>query len=308
MEIKDIEAFLRVVDAGTLSAASRKHSVPKATLSHHVQRLESEMSITLFERKGGRLLITNAGQAFVRHARDIVMACQRAEDAVLHEKSEFVGTLRVGAVSELGTNLLGPLVLPFAPDKPNLRLELFVVPHAELFAPDANFDCILVAGEPSTEATGKFAQKMLGRFRSVLVSTRTYAATVDALQHPDEIPVNHRIAHRSGAKIAPWILENGRTRIVLETGGKFAANDFWLIKLLLLKNQGVALLPDFFVRRELSSGAFTTILPKWTSTSQALYALYPTHRFSNPNIRALLDSVASNFRRIYKYPYTIVDD
>jgi DNA-binding transcriptional LysR family regulator len=308
MELKDVEAFLRVVDSGTLSAASRKHSVPKATLSHHVQRLESEMSITLFERKGGRLLITNAGQAFVGHARNIVMACQRASDAVLHEKGAFVGTLRVGASSELGTNLLGPLVLPFAPDKPNLRLELFVVRPAELFAPDTNFDCILIAGEPSIEMAGRLAQKMLGRFHSVLVSTPRYATAAGAFQRPDDIPENDRIAHRSDAKITPWILENGRTQIVLEPGGKFAANDFWLIKLLLLKNQGVALLPDFFVHRELGSGVFRTILPKWTSPSQPLYALYPAHRFSNPNIRVLLDHVAANFRRIYRYPYAIIDD
>ena len=74
MEIRQIEFFLSIVETGSFSAAADKHYISQSSLSKKIIALEKEMGVTLFDRSKRQVSLTNAGEAFLEHARKIVMS------------------------------------------------------------------------------------------------------------------------------------------------------------------------------------------------------------------------------------------
>ena len=67
-------AFSATADAGSLSAAARKLGLAPPTLSRQVAALEAALGVTLFERIGKRLVLTDAGLGLLPHARAMAAA------------------------------------------------------------------------------------------------------------------------------------------------------------------------------------------------------------------------------------------
>ncbi len=80
-------AFLATAEAGSLSAAARELSLSQPTLSRQIAAFEAELDVTLFERVGKKLILTEAGETLLLHVRAMgeaatamrLAACGRAE-------------------------------------------------------------------------------------------------------------------------------------------------------------------------------------------------------------------------------------
>jgi len=67
-------AFLAVCETGTLSSAARAHGQTQPTLGRQISALEVALRITLFERTGQRLILTEAGAQLRAHAQSMADA------------------------------------------------------------------------------------------------------------------------------------------------------------------------------------------------------------------------------------------
>ena len=74
MEIRQIQYFLSIVDTGSFSAAADEHYISQSSLSKKIIALEKELEIPLFDRSKRKVFLTEAGEAFLEHARKIDMA------------------------------------------------------------------------------------------------------------------------------------------------------------------------------------------------------------------------------------------
>ena len=74
MEIRQIQYFLSIVDTGSFSAAADEHYISQSSLSKKIIALEKELEISLFDRSKRKVFLTEAGEAFLGHARKIDMA------------------------------------------------------------------------------------------------------------------------------------------------------------------------------------------------------------------------------------------
>ena len=74
MEIRQIQYFLTVVDTGSFSAAADEHFISQSSLSKKIIALEKELGLSLFDRGKRKIFLTDAGEAFLEHARKIDVA------------------------------------------------------------------------------------------------------------------------------------------------------------------------------------------------------------------------------------------
>ena len=74
MEIRQIQYFLSIVETGSFSAAADEHYISQSSLSKKIIALEKELGIPLFDRSKRKVFLTNAGEAFLDHARKMKMA------------------------------------------------------------------------------------------------------------------------------------------------------------------------------------------------------------------------------------------
>jgi DNA-binding transcriptional LysR family regulator len=84
LNLNDFYYFVQVVDRGGFTAAGRTLRVPKSTLSHRIQQLESELGVRLLNRTSRRFGLTDAGDEFYRHAVAMLQQAEQAETAIRH--------------------------------------------------------------------------------------------------------------------------------------------------------------------------------------------------------------------------------
>ena len=71
MEIRQIQYFLSIVETSSFSAAADEFYISQSSLSKRIIALEEELEVVLFDRSKRKVSLTNAGEAFLEHARKI---------------------------------------------------------------------------------------------------------------------------------------------------------------------------------------------------------------------------------------------
>lgn len=118
--------LLAVVDAGSISAASRKLKVPLATVSRKVSELESHLGARLLMRSTRRIALTEAGQSFVAATRRILQDVGNAERDASGENRIPKGELVVSAPIALGRHFLLPVVVDFLKVFPSIDVRMML--------------------------------------------------------------------------------------------------------------------------------------------------------------------------------------
>jgi DNA-binding transcriptional LysR family regulator len=97
LDLNDFFLLVQVVDRGGFTAAGRTLRMPKSTLSHRIQQLETSLGVRLLNRTSRRFGMTDAGQEFYRHAVAMLREAEQAETAIRHRLREPTGIVRCTA-------------------------------------------------------------------------------------------------------------------------------------------------------------------------------------------------------------------
>ena len=71
MEIRQIQYFISIVETGSFSAAADEHYISQSSLSKVIIALEKELGVSIFDRSKRKIFLTEAGEAFLGHARKL---------------------------------------------------------------------------------------------------------------------------------------------------------------------------------------------------------------------------------------------
>jgi len=126
MDLDAIAVFVRVVEAGSFSAAARRMGMPKATVSAKVARLEKRLGLSLLQRTTRKVRVTEAGEQYFRHCASAIREVEVAEAALQSASGKPSGVLKVTAPVDLGHTLLPRIVHAYAATYPDVTLELLV--------------------------------------------------------------------------------------------------------------------------------------------------------------------------------------
>lgn len=118
MNYRRIMYFLAVVDAGTVTAAAEELHIAQPALSRQLKTLERELKIPLFEAGRHRLVLTQAGRAFVPVARRLMVETRATAEAVETLRSGRVETLVVAATAASIHGFLAPFIAESKRDDP----------------------------------------------------------------------------------------------------------------------------------------------------------------------------------------------
>jgi DNA-binding transcriptional LysR family regulator len=126
MNLDRLAHFLHIVDAGSLSAASRTAHLSQPALSRNLHLLEEELGVLLFERSGRALVLTAAGRALAPRARALLAAVARMGREVGRCAERDYYDLRLGAVDSVATYLLPEAMDRLRAAFPELAIKLTV--------------------------------------------------------------------------------------------------------------------------------------------------------------------------------------
>ena len=121
-----IRTLIAAVDGGSLSAASRALGVPLPTVSRKVSELEAHLGTQMVVRTSRKLLLTDAGHAFVQASRRVLSDLDEAERAASGEYQTPRGELLITAPIMFGKLHILPVVLEFLRAYPAVNVRLLL--------------------------------------------------------------------------------------------------------------------------------------------------------------------------------------
>jgi DNA-binding transcriptional LysR family regulator len=290
LDLNDFFYFVQVVDRGGFTAAGRTLRIPKSTMSHRIQRLESELGVRLLNRTSRRFAMTDAGEEFYRHAVVMLHDAELAESAIRHRLTEPTGTVRCTAAMATMQFAICDIVADFLLSYPKVN----VVAHATDRNVDIvgeNYDVAIRAhSDPLPDST--LVQRVLTPAPWLLFAGSAYLDANEAPKTLEDLR-NHPSLFMMRTGVAPvWRLRrSGKTEdeVVMSLTPRFLCDDMIALKQAAIAGLGVVALPGYVCREDVRLGALRQVLPAWLAGDSTITALIPYRRGLLPSVRVFID-------------------
>lgn len=122
MDWNRARAFLTTAEAGSLSAAAKQLGLTQPTLSRQVAALEAELGVTLFERVGKKLVLTETGASLVEHAKLMGDGASAMAFAASGRSKEIGGRVTLSVTDSYAAYILPDIVARLGREAPQIRL------------------------------------------------------------------------------------------------------------------------------------------------------------------------------------------
>src|SRR5258706_6621745 len=255
IETSALIAFTRTVEANSLSRAAAALGAPRATIGRRLARLEERLGVRLLRRTTRALALTDAGDAFYRHARVVLDAVEQAEASVRQSDSVVRGTLRVATPPMLDPSF-NALVCDFARAYPEVQIHVDASSrYVDLLR--EGYDVALRAG---SELEPGLVARTVARTSAVAVAAPAYLALHGTPKKARDLREHKCLVGfmRGGLPQTHWPKAGGG-KISIE--GSFVTNDITLLVDAALRGLGIAVLPALLVGAPLENGELVRVLP-----------------------------------------------
>jgi DNA-binding transcriptional LysR family regulator len=126
IDIRDLEAFLAIVDSGSISKAADDLGLTQPALSLKLKKMETELGVKLFQRTPRNMVPLDTARSLEPKVREVVMKFDGLRDALVSSMQELKGQVRIGCLMGWFQSLLTPSLSRVHAQAPGIRLRLHV--------------------------------------------------------------------------------------------------------------------------------------------------------------------------------------
>jgi DNA-binding transcriptional LysR family regulator len=290
LDLNDFYYFVQIVDRGGFAAASQTLGVPKSTLSHRIQLLETNLGVRLINRSSRRFSTTNIGNEFYRHAVSMIQQAEAAERAVRQHLIEPSGTIRFTSSVPIAQFALKKILPQFIKDFPKVNVIQYATnDFVDIVA--ENYDLAL-RGHFSPLPDSTLVQRPLTPVPWLLFASPSYLDRSGTPRTPSELEGHDTLFVTRGNAPLQWDLRHAQKgHAVVPLTPKLSSNDMVVLKRSACDGLGLAALPEFICRSEVQTGRLIQVLPDWLAAKSTLTALMPFRRGILPSVRAFVDFI-----------------
>jgi DNA-binding transcriptional LysR family regulator len=283
-----IEAFIRVVETGSITAAAERLQTAKSSVSETVRALEERLGVRLLDRSTRRVQPTEAGRAFYLRCRRLLQEEEAARLEVQAWQQAPSGRLRIAAPECFVSRHLMPGLPAFLSAHPAIEIE-FVEAATSVKLVENGFDLAVRVTE--APAPGLVVRR-LATSRVLIVASPGYLAQQGLPAVPQDV-ARHRCI---GFSPLPWRESWRLGNEVVAVRPVLLTDNAESLRAAALAGIGLAALPDWAVADALASGQLQRVLPDCETPVSGIFAVYPTNRLMAPKVRAFVDHVAIMLR------------
>lgn len=287
-----MNAFAKVVAAGSYAEAARRLGLTRSAVSKAVMELEQLMGVRLLDRTTRRVTPTEAGRAYYERCVAILADVEETEVQISRLHDAPRGVLKVNAPMSFGMRYLGSAVSEFMRRYPELRIELilndrFIDPLEE------GVDITVRIG---TLADSSLIARRLAPARLVLAAAPAYLASHGTPEAPEDLVQHACLTYGHLAGVQRWTLvgRDGATVSVPVTS-RLCSNNGDVLREAALGGLGIASLPTFLIGPDIAAGRLALVLPDTQPAPLGIYALYAPNRYLAAKTRVFIDFLSQRF-------------
>lgn len=294
MDLNGALTFVRVVQAGSFSAAARNLKMPVSTVSTKIARLEDELKTSLLRRTTRKLHLTEAGERFFTHAARAISELQEAQAATSSDHGEPQGTLRITATVDLGTTILPDLVSEFLHQNPLVKIELLLTDRVVDLVGEG-VDLAIRAGHLEDSS---LVSRKLGVTHFEAYASPAYTKKQGIPKKPQDLEKHECLVFSVSHDSSTWELHNGGKVASIDVKSRFAANNLASLHRMVLNGQGIGLLPSFLCSADVEAGRLIPLLNGWTAERVPVSIVYPKQSFVPRALRVFSDFLTQHTSQV----------
>ncbi|KVU18544.1 LysR family transcriptional regulator [Burkholderia ubonensis] len=286
--LQNMRVFMRVVDAGSFTAAAQQMNSTTAYTSRAVSDLEAHLRTRLLNRTTRRIALTEAGERYLQRCEQILAYVDQAEAEASDAHARPSGKLKVHCFTSLGQHYTVPAVSRYRQRYPDVHVDLTLAQRMPDLL-DEGYDVAIVVGRDLPDS-GLVSQR-LGESYSVVCASPRYLERHGVPQQPQDLA-----RHACLGMVAPgfhyddWTLSgpNGDEHVALPAP-PFRVNVAEALAVAVREGMGIGVLPIYSAIAGLRNGHFVRVMPEYRSHVMNIYALYPSRQYLDAKIRTWVD-------------------
>lgn len=292
-----MQAFARVVEAGSFTRAADTLHMSKTSVTQLVQQLEARLRVKLLNRTTRRVALTADGAAYYERVVRLLADMDDAETSLSSASASPRGRLRVDVPSPLASMILVPALPEFHARHPDIQIDMGVSDRI-VDVIGENVDCVVRGGELRDQS---LMARRVGDLRLGVYAAPDYLARLGVPAHPRELEDSpHRIVGflwaRTG-KPVPYAMRKGNEEIRVNGRYVLAVDDGNAYLAAGLAGLGVLWLPEYMALASRASGALVPLFEDWRLDPMPMYVAFPPNRHISAKLRVFIDWVAELMER-----------
>ncbi|WP_322047549.1 LysR family transcriptional regulator [Paraburkholderia sp. J67] len=279
-------AFLRVVDAGSFTAAAEVMELTTAQVSRLVSELENRLQTKLLQRTTRRMAVTSVGERYANQCRTILELVTEAENEASGARIQPSGRLRVLCMASFGDRYVVPLVAKYCAAYPSVTFEY----SASQFVPDLlaeGMDVSIYLTQRLPDSS--IVAQRLGVVQGVLCASPAYLKRHGMPKSVEELADRACLRLLNSSTTPHWDLTDGHTKHVVNPVGPMIGDHPEAVLQAARAGLGIAMLPGFAALDSIRSGALVHVLPQWRSPDFGVYVLMPSRKFLEAKTRVWIE-------------------
>ncbi|MFV3075022.1 LysR family transcriptional regulator [Niveispirillum fermenti] len=298
--LAELQVFVAIVEAGSLARAAAQLRLSPSMVTTHLARLEQGLGTRLLKRSTRRLDLTDTGRIFLDHARGILDAVGRAQDAVRRGDGRPSGRVCIDAPAGVGGTLVVPLLPACRAQYPDIVIDLALGDRGTLYRADGA-DILVRVGAPPADAHQDIRPVTLGMARYIMVAAPAYLARhgtpvglPDLLDHDGIL-----YASRETPDGRRWRFQGEGEALWLRPRPALTFNDGAAMIAACAAGAGIAQTLDILAAAALADGSLVRLLPGLCSLTVPVVMTCPGGRAGDAAVRAVAGFLADHVTSVW---------
>jgi DNA-binding transcriptional LysR family regulator len=295
MNLTDLEAFVAVVDHGSVVAAAARLHLTQSAVTRRIQNLEDALGASLLDRQTRPMVPTRAGQETYEFAKPVLSSVNDLKTGVM-DGGEPSGDFRFGMSRSLGDLAIGLPIRCLRADLPKVRIQAFVQWSAVLLERLATraLDCAVVLLPEGSTPPASLTSECLGATPFTIVAAKTNRLSQPATL--EELASNAWVLNPCGCSVRQSL-----EAVFLQRGLPFVsaveAEGYELHLSLVSEGVGLGLVMPQVLHSSVLRKHIKPVTAKGLSLKQNVWILHSRHigRLT-PAVRCVRDAVKQQLR------------
>lgn len=290
MNYQDLYYFIKVVQKGSLIAASKYLDIPTSTLSRRLQTFEQELGYKLIHRSAKKFGLTESGQRFYSTLSGVISELETLLEDVNSELSSLSGDIKITAPVSFGHHYVKEWVFEFMEQNPKISVEMFLS--------NDNVDLV----KNSIDIAFRIGEMTLNDWvaRPLFDNDLVVCASPVLIQDkgkPEEPEDLVRLPLVVMKRSAFWRFHDQNDQTITFTPkAHLRTDEIMFAKEAVKRGIGAACLPRYVVQNAVDAGEIQILLENWRIKGKTVHIMYP-HRESVPlKIRTFIDFIINRVR------------
>ncbi|MFA5956317.1 LysR family transcriptional regulator [Hyphomicrobium sp.] len=288
-----MRTLVAAIDGGSLSAAARTLNIPLPTVSRRVSDLEALLGSQLVVRTSRKLLLTEAGTAYVISARRVLDELAEAERAASGEYRAPRGELLVTAPIAFGSLNVAPIVHDFLAAYPDVTVRL-VLSDNVIDLIESHVDVAVRIGRLPDSS---LVARRVGDIRWVICASPDYIQRRGAPETPAALADHDCIAFEGLQRYREWPFVDGNAQQQVTINPRFSINTADGVVGGAVAGVGIARLLSYQAVASIKAGTLVPILNDRGPPAMPVHLVHAAHQQQPLKLRAFLDFVAPRLQQ-----------